>query len=144
MYTNEKASQLPPRRKKWGPLSQFVSVTIILRIGRVLSGSVLPVHLTHLASALCYNGHRGVLSDPNILLVDQKRSQATSNKGKIQLKSETDKFSKISNLKKKGSESWSLSGKIVRRNEIVRTQRFYFIGIRYLLYGNRFKPLSFG
>ena len=75
MYTNEKASQLPPRRKKWGPLSQFVSVTIILRIGRVLSGSVLPVHLTHLASALCYNGHRGVLSDPNILFVDPVRSR---------------------------------------------------------------------
>ena len=76
MYTNEKASQLPPRRKKWGPLSQFVSVTIILRIGRVLSGSVLPVHLTHLASALCYNGHRGVLSDPNILFVDPVRSNS--------------------------------------------------------------------
>ena len=75
MYTNEKASQLPPRRKKLGPLSQFVSVTIILRIGRVLSGSVLPVHLTHLASALCYNGHRGVLSDPNILFVDPVRSR---------------------------------------------------------------------
>ena len=75
MYTNEKASQLPPRRKKWGPLSQFVSVTIILRMARVLSGSVLPVHLTHLASALCYNGHRGVLSDPNILFVDPVRSR---------------------------------------------------------------------